>query len=329
MLAERLLALTALAGRMVVVAAATDEWETARHGFARLLGRGDAEQTRLTERRLEETRDELTGSAPSAGPIRTTLAAQWAGQLAELLEENPDAEAELRELVREIQAVPNAEVGSASSHTASANGVATTSAAAEPAPEHPDALAAQSELAFSVGLAGDRGAARDQFAALVPVTERVLGPEHPDTLTNRHNLAKLTGYAGDATAAQHEFAALLPVCERVFGADSPDTLAANFSLAYWTGHAGDAAAARDQFAALLSVRERASGLDHPDTLAAREELAYWTGCAGDAAAARDLFAALLLVRQRLPSSEDAGSQAMGYQLAYWTARAADENPARD
>ena len=53
MLAERLLALTALAGRMVVVAAATDEWETARRGFAQLLGRGDVKQTRLTEAQLQ------------------------------------------------------------------------------------------------------------------------------------------------------------------------------------------------------------------------------------------------------------------------------------
>jgi RNA polymerase sigma factor (sigma-70 family) len=173
MLAGRLLVLTALAGWMVVVAAATDDWDTARRGFVRLLGRGDAEQTGLTERRLEETRQQLIGAVPSAGSIRTTLAGQWADRLAELLEENPDAETELRALIREIQAVPHAEVRSASSHAASANGVASTSAAAEPAPEHPGSLAARSELADSIGLAGGRAAARDQFAAPTPVAERV------------------------------------------------------------------------------------------------------------------------------------------------------------
>src|ERR1700746_2608598 len=35
-----------------------------------------------------------------------------------------------------------------------------------------------------------------QFAALLPISERVLGPEHPDTLTTRHNLAPWTGRAG-------------------------------------------------------------------------------------------------------------------------------------
>jgi hypothetical protein len=41
MLAEALLALASLAGNTVVVAATTDTWEAARHGFARLLGRSD------------------------------------------------------------------------------------------------------------------------------------------------------------------------------------------------------------------------------------------------------------------------------------------------
>ena len=40
------------------------------------------------------------------------------------------------------------------------------------------------------GEAGDAAGARDQFAALVPVRERVSGPEHPDTLTDRANLAR-------------------------------------------------------------------------------------------------------------------------------------------
>jgi len=48
------------------------------------------------------------------------------------------------------------------------------------------------------GAAGDAAGAREQFAALLPVRERVSGPEHPDTLTARHNLASWTGQARDA-----------------------------------------------------------------------------------------------------------------------------------
>jgi hypothetical protein len=59
----------------------------------------------------------------------------------------------------------------------------------QPGPEHPSTLTVRSNLARFTGEAGDLAGARDQYAALLPVTERVLGPEHPDTLTARDNLA--------------------------------------------------------------------------------------------------------------------------------------------
>ena len=45
------------------------------------------------------------------------------------------------------------------------------------------------------GEAGDAAGARDQYAALLPVRERVCGAEHPDTLTARANLAHWTSLA--------------------------------------------------------------------------------------------------------------------------------------
>jgi hypothetical protein len=80
-------------------------------------------------------------------------------------------------------------------------------------------------------------AARDQYAALLPVQERVLGAEHPDTLTTRANLARWTGQAGDAAAARDQYAALLPVQERVLGAEHPDTLTTRTNLDSWTQRA--------------------------------------------------------------------------------------------
>jgi hypothetical protein len=65
-------------------------------------------------------------------------------------------------------------------------------------PEHPRTLTARQSLAYWTGEAGDAAGARDQFAALLPIRERVQGPEHPDTLNTRANLAHWTGRAGDA-----------------------------------------------------------------------------------------------------------------------------------
>ena len=106
-------------------------------------------------------------------------------------------------------------------------------------PEHPDTLAARHELAHWTGEAGDAAGARDQYAALLPIRERVQGPEHPDTLSARHDLAAWTGAAGDAAGARDQHAALLPLRERVLGPEHPDTLAARHQLAYWTGQEGN------------------------------------------------------------------------------------------
>jgi hypothetical protein len=63
-------------------------------------------------------------------------------------------------------------------------------------PEHPDTLTTRYTLARRTGEAGDVAGARDQYAALLPIIERVLGPEHPGTLGIRASLAHWTGQAG-------------------------------------------------------------------------------------------------------------------------------------
>jgi hypothetical protein len=100
--------------------------------------------------------------------------------------------------------------------------------------EHPGTLAARHNLARWTGAAGDAAGARDQFAALLPIRERVLGPEHPNTLNTRANLAGWTARAGDAAGARDQFAALLPTYERVLGPEHPNTLNTRANLAHWT-----------------------------------------------------------------------------------------------
>jgi len=196
-------------------------------------------------------------------------------------------------------------------------------------PEHPATLAARHSLARWTGEAGDAAGARDQFAALVPIEERVLGGEYLDTLNARRNLARWTGEAGDAASARDQLAALLPVQERVPGAEHPETLAVRQNLAFWTGAAGDAAGARDQLAALVPVREQVLGSEHPETLITRSYLASFTGKAGDAAAARDQLAALVPIEERVLGPEHPATLMDRHGLAYWTGEAGDAAGARD
>ena len=147
--------------------------------------------------------------------------------------------------------------------------------------EHPDTLAARANLAHWTGQAGDAAGARDQYAALLPVQERVLGrraPGHADHPRQPRPLdrARRGMRPGPATSTPR----CCPYRSGCSGAEHPDTLGTRANLATCTGRAGDAAGARDQYAALLPVFERVLGAEHPVTLNARANLAYRTKRAG-------------------------------------------------
>ena len=63
-------------------------------------------------------------------------------------------------------------------------------------------LADREVRARSTGRQGDPAGARDQFAALLPVRERVSGAEDPETLTVRAGVALWTGRAGDPAGSR-------------------------------------------------------------------------------------------------------------------------------
>jgi hypothetical protein len=94
--------LAALAGNALVTAAMTDAWEDIKHKVVRLFGRGRADLK--IEQRLDATRAALRAAGPAEfDAVRANEAAKWAGRLSDLLEDYPDAEAELRALAEEIQ----------------------------------------------------------------------------------------------------------------------------------------------------------------------------------------------------------------------------------
>ena len=88
-------------------------------------------------------------------------------------------------------------------------------------PEHPDTLAARSNLARWTGKAGDADKAQAQLDALLPAYERVLGPEHPDTLTVRRDRAAWTAKAGHLYVARDQYFELYTLAARVLGKEHP------------------------------------------------------------------------------------------------------------
>jgi hypothetical protein len=118
---EVLMALVQFAGQTVAAAAVTDVWETARHKFARVLGRGDPRKTEVAERWLAETRQQLTATEGAAlEPVRAAAVRRWEGRFADLLDEDPALEADLRAVVEEIAAQLPAGMASAADHSVAA-----------------------------------------------------------------------------------------------------------------------------------------------------------------------------------------------------------------
>jgi hypothetical protein len=113
--------LAVLAGDTLVAAAVTDAWETARRKFIGLFARRSSAQAELAGRRLDATREQLTGAPGSAvEPDRTRVAAQWATRLADLLDEDPGAAVDLQVLVEEIRELLPAAAVSAAGHSVAA-----------------------------------------------------------------------------------------------------------------------------------------------------------------------------------------------------------------
>jgi hypothetical protein len=97
-------------------------WEAARGRIARLLGRGDARKGEVAERWLGQTREQLAAAAPGADleRVREAQAQRWAGRFADLLDEDPGLEAELRALAEDVAAQLPATTVSAVGHSVAA-----------------------------------------------------------------------------------------------------------------------------------------------------------------------------------------------------------------
>jgi hypothetical protein len=105
MLAEALTALASTGGTALVTAMVTDSWESIMGRVARLLGRGDAQQTEAAQERLELSRAALDGLVGTElDRARAEQEIVWRTRLADLLEAHPQAADELTSLIGVIEA---------------------------------------------------------------------------------------------------------------------------------------------------------------------------------------------------------------------------------
>ncbi|MGA4837850.1 hypothetical protein [Streptomyces sp. G45] len=97
MSADWLATLAAAGAGGLVSAATTDAWQTTRDRFVHLLGRGDPERARAAAGRLDALRAAATGTDGDRARAQARLA--WRVRLQDLLEEHPEAAAELQAAV--------------------------------------------------------------------------------------------------------------------------------------------------------------------------------------------------------------------------------------
>lgn len=104
MLAEPLAALAGAGATALIGAMATDVWQGARGGVVRLFGRGGEERGNAIGAQLDEDAVLVGRAEPDgADEIRAELLPVWRRRLILLLEEHPDSEDGLRELVTQVQ----------------------------------------------------------------------------------------------------------------------------------------------------------------------------------------------------------------------------------
>lgn len=98
--------LAMLAANTLVTAATTDAWNAARRAFVRLFDHGGRQTA--AGRRLNATRERLLATpAEELNGKRNELVHEWAIRLRDVLDESPELEPRLRELVTSIRQEPS------------------------------------------------------------------------------------------------------------------------------------------------------------------------------------------------------------------------------
>lgn len=104
MLSEALAALASTGGTALVTAMVTDGWEDIKTRFVRLMGRGSPIDSTAIEGRLDVSRARLEGlTGKEFNQARAEQEIAWTTRLSDLLEQEPDVEAEMRDLIAHAQ----------------------------------------------------------------------------------------------------------------------------------------------------------------------------------------------------------------------------------
>jgi hypothetical protein len=181
--------------------------------------------------------------------------------------------------------------------------------------DHPETLAAASDLAAGLREAGDPSSARPLDEDTLARRRRLFGNDHVDTLDSAFSLAEDLRYLGELETACALAEDTLQRYRRTLGPDHPDTLGCALGLATGLRQLGHYQAARALAEDTLARRRRVLGEDHPNTLNAASNLSGDLRLAGEHHAARDLAADTLARRRRVQGQDHPDTLAQALILA--------------
>ncbi len=164
-------------------------------------------------------------------------------------------------------------------------------------PDHPEALAAESNIAHWTADCGDFEKALQIASALLPRMTQVLGPNHLYTLVTRHNIASFTGEIWNARKALELSKSLLIDETHVLGPYHWETLSTRGNVAYFTGALDNVQEALQLMETLLTDQRHVMGPDDQKTLSTRLNIANLTARSGNNQKA------LKLLRELIPDLE--------------------------
>jgi serine/threonine protein kinase/tetratricopeptide (TPR) repeat protein len=139
--------------------------------------------------------------------------------------------------------------------------------------DHPETLAAQSNLALAYRDAGRLDLAIPLYEQTLAAQAAKLGADHPDTLATQHHLALAYKENGRLDLAVPLFEKTLEARKIKVGPNHPDTLTSQNDLALAYRDAGRLDRAIPLLEQTLAARRAAIGADHPDTLTSQGNLA--------------------------------------------------------
>ncbi|WP_158089671.1 tetratricopeptide repeat protein [Magnetofaba australis] len=259
-------------------AAAGQKLEAARDKMVRIMPLDDA--------RTVETRLDLADWQMRRGDL--TIARSNLDELAKLTESETQTLGDLRAKTLGLLAQVQIKQGQLAQAEPTLKNAYDTEIARKGA-QHPDAIAALSELAGLYKRMGRFAEAEITFQNALADARTVLGPKHQTTLALMNNLGLTFEEEGLFDQAEPLFLEALKGLQESLGEGHPDAIAALNSLALLYESQGVFDRAEPLYQQAIRISSERLGPDHPDTMAFLNNLGYLQLMRQDYAAAEPIF----------------------------------------